>query len=321
MSRRAGAVAALVVAGLLRTSVGEAQETEPAPSATVSPQAVAIADVIEVIGVGWQPGSLVTAVLCGNGAARGSLDCVAAGRETGVDSEGAFHMSLTVTAPPSPCPCVVAVSAVPGPDHTLVPLEIEGAPTGPPDDQGAPAPRLVVDARLEGSGPWTAWFGASGERILVLTVRNTGTAPADMRLAVAVGRGDTADVAIGVDDPGQLEPGDSRTLRIPVRFEPLGFGRHIVAGEVAAPGAVAPFEVHTSIHPWGVFGAVLLGFGAVAAVGLSRIRRRVRRSRAGGGAVSPRGCPCSVELGWRPGDVVQAASFLSWQVGVTVLAM
>jgi hypothetical protein len=267
-----------VVSSVLPTSVGEAQATEPAaPSATVSPQTIAVGGVIQVTGVGWQPGSLVVVEVCGNRAVRGSLDCVAAGRQTDIDRQGALRTSLTVSTPPSPCPCVVAVSAVPGPDRAVLPLQIAGAPETPSPKSSAPsapAPRLVVDAELEGSGPWSAWFGASGKRTLVLTVRNTGTAPADMRLAVAAGAGDTRDVAIGVDDPGRLEPGASRALRIPIQFDPLAFGRQTVSGEIAAPGAVAPFKVRTSVYPWGLLVVALVLVLLLVLLALRKVRRR-----------------------------------------------
>ena len=279
MRRGAFALAALVVSGLLLTSVGEAQ-TGPTPSATVTPQAVAIGGQIQVTGAGWKPGNLVVVEVCGNKAVRGSLDCAAAGRQTDIDRQGAFRTSLTVATPPSPCPCVVAVSAVPGPDRAVVPLQIAGAPVSPVPEPSAPAPRLMVDAELEGSGPWTAWFGASGERTLVLTVRNTGTAPADMRLAVAAGPGDTADGAINVDDPGRLEPGASRTLRIPVPFDPLAFGRQTVSGEIAAPGAVAPFKVRTSVYPWGLLVSALVLVLLLFLLVLRKVRRRRRAARA-----------------------------------------
>jgi hypothetical protein len=59
-----------------------------------------------------------------------------------------------------------------------------------------------------------------------------------------------------------------------VRFDPLGFGRHVVAGEIAAPGTEVPFQVGTSIHPWGLYAVALVGLGAIVAATFTRLRRR-----------------------------------------------
>jgi hypothetical protein len=274
-------VASLVVAVLLPVPAVQAQETDDsAPVVLVSPQTVNLGGTVEVTGSGWQPGSLVVADICGNEAARGSLDCIGATSERGVDGDGRFSLSLTVLRPPSPCPCVVVVTGAGGPQPVAVPLEIQGHPEAPVqeiDEADSPAGHLVVDeARLEGSGPWPAWFGASPSRTLVLTVRNTGDDAADLRLTVTAGPGDNPEGWVPVPDPGRLEAGERRTLRVPVDFDPLGFGRHTVAGEIEGVGSTASFATSTNIHPLGLYGvgaAILILAGAMFAV-----RRRSRSS-------------------------------------------
>jgi len=276
VSSRAFALATLIMASGLLSSTAEAQEPpEPMPTAVTSQQTVALGDVVDVSGEGWPPDSLVVIEVCGNLGAGGSLDCTVPTPERGVDREGRFRIPVTVTPPPTPCPCAVIVTGVSGTQHLVLPLTIEGAPTEPGRGEPAPAPALVVEAaRLEGSGPWTAWFGAPASRTLVLTVRNTGTAPADARLTLAAGPGDNPHGWVPETQPGPLDPGERRTLRTPVRFDPLGFGRHVVVGEIAAPGTEMPFEVGTSIHPWGLYAAALVALGAIAVATFNRLRHR-----------------------------------------------
>lgn len=275
MSRSAFALATLIMASGLLLSTAEAQEPpDPMPTAVLAQQTVAVGDVVDVSGEGWPPDSLVVIEVCGNLGVGGSLDCAVPTPERGVDRDGRFRIPVTVTAPPTPCPCAVIVTGLSGTQPLVLPLTIEGVPVEP-GGESAPAPALVVEAaRLEGSGPWTAWFGAPASRTLVLTVRNTGAAPADPRLTLAAGPGDNPHGWVSVTQPGRLDPGERNTLRTPVRFDPLGFGRHVVAGEIAAPGTEVPFQVGTSIHPWGLYAAALLGLGAIVAATFTRLRHR-----------------------------------------------
>lgn len=271
------AIAAIAAMVFLPAPAAQGQDTDDsAPVVQVYPQTVSIGGTVEVTGQRWQPGSLVVADICGNQAERGSLDCTGAYSERGVDGNGRFTLSLTVLRPPSPCPCVVVVTGSGGPGQVVEPLEIEGHPQAPVeeiDEDESPAGDLEVDdAYLEGSGPWSAWFGASPSRTLVLTVRNNGDTAADLRLTVHAGVGDDPEGWVPAPDPGRLEPRESRTLRIPVDFDPLGFGRHTVAGEIEGVGSTASFAASEDIHPWGLYGvgAALL----VLAVTTFAVRRR-----------------------------------------------
>jgi hypothetical protein len=268
-------LATLITASALLFSTAEAQESpEPTPTAVISQQNVAIGDVVDISGDGWPPGSLVVIEVCGCLGAGGSLDRAVPTPERGVDRDGRFRIPVMVTAPPTPCPCAVIVTGLSGTQPLVLPLTIEGVPVEP-GGESAPAPALVVEAaRLEGSGPWTAWFGAHASRTFVLTVRNTGAAPADARLTLVAGPGDNPHGWVSMTQPGRLDPGERNTLRTPVRFDPLGFGRHVVAGEIAAPGTEVPFQVGTSIHPWRLYAVALVGLGAIVAATFTRLRRR-----------------------------------------------
>ncbi|MFP3900460.1 MAG: hypothetical protein ACLFXM_06370 [Acidimicrobiia bacterium] len=290
-------VAPIVVAPVVLASIALTALVLPAPAAhgqdaddsapvvLVSRRSVDVADTVDVTGGGWQPASLVVLDICGNRAARGSLDCTGAPIEKGVGADGRFRLSLNVRVPPSPCPCVLVVTGLGGPERAVVPLEIRGHPEISDEEvdeiaeaEQAPAGRLVVDdARLEGGGPWSSWFGGSATRTLVVTVRNTGEAAAGLRVAVSAGRGDDPEGWVPVTDPGRLDAGEERTLHIPVRFDPLGVGSHTVAGEVAGRGTTATFDASTTIHPWGLYG--LAGATLVLSVVTVGVRLRRRRGR------------------------------------------
>jgi len=278
--RPLAAALGLLAVGALVAPAAASPRVEPALA--LVPQSVAVGGPVTALGVGWVPDSLVVIELCGNQAIRGSLDCTAEG-ERGVDGEGAFRVTFTATPPPAPCPCVVVVTALggDGPGRVAAPLQIAGVPVVPVNDPRPPPPELSVTARLEGGRPVAAWFGGADERTLVLTVHNDGSVPAELRLDVAVGPGALPDTDVDTGDPpGKIYPGGTRILRVPVEFEPLGFGHHVVAGEVAAPGASAAFEVGVDVQPWGLYAVMFLVvvLAAVLAVLLLRRRRRRRRS-------------------------------------------
>jgi hypothetical protein len=268
-SPRAGAGAAVPAGG------GDVE-----PAVALVPQSVAVGGPVTALGVGWVPDSLVVIELCGNAAIRGSLDCITE-QERGVGGDGSFRVTFTATPPPTPCPCAVAVTALggDGPGRVVAPLQLAGVPVAPVDDPRPPPPELAVTARLAGGPPVAAWFGGADERTLVLTIRNVGQVPADLRLDVALGPGAFPDSEVDTGDPpGTIAPGGIRVLRIPVRFEPLGFGRHVVAGEVAAPGASAAFQVGVDVQPWGLYAVVFLVVLLVAALAGALLWRRRRRS-------------------------------------------
>ena len=78
--------------------------------------------------------------------------------------------------------------------------------------------------------------------------------------------------------PGTVAPGESLVLRVPVRFESLAVGHHVVAGEVAAPGTTAPFEIGLGLQPWGLYAVVAVVVLAAAGLTVAILWRR-RRGR------------------------------------------
>lgn len=100
-----------------------------------------------------------------------------------------------------------------------------------------------------------------------------------------MGPGDEPDTAVAIGDPpGTIAPGERLVLRVPVEFESLAIGDHVVSGEVAAPGSVAPFEVSLGIQPWGLY--IVIGVAVVAGVVVAILWRLRRRRHAEPAAVT-----------------------------------
>ena len=125
----------LLVAVCLIVLIGLPGRASAVGSPTVTPGSAAGAppgrDVLVHVD-GWQPGSVVTVLLCGNGARRGSQDCdLVAGESVTVRGAAPEYVLLPVTLPPAPCPCVVRASDVPDVVVATAPFDVIGAPTAP----------------------------------------------------------------------------------------------------------------------------------------------------------------------------------------------
>ncbi|WP_436775247.1 hypothetical protein [Yinghuangia sp. YIM S09857] len=212
------------------------------------------------------PSGAITVRLCGNAAARGSADCA---NTTAVSSHvrGAAPAAvvLVVAAPPVACPCVVQASDTATAARAAQPF----TPTGLPDLPQAPASEPataaaveIADARLVDERPWherwSAWFGGSAHRTLVLTLRNPGTVPAAAPpLSLVVGRGDPPTTLLAAPDVGTLAPGEQRTFHIGVTLGAPAYGTYHVRGQLgdsaASTGVPATsFALRASTTPWGL---------------------------------------------------------------------
>ena len=131
----------------------------------------------------------------------------------------------------------------------------------------------VTEADVTGRGPWTSWIGGPSDRTLHLTVRNTGNvAILDPRLVVTVGRGGDPAGIVETPDLGRLEPGESRSIEVPVELDALSFGSYTVLARVGGGAEPVVARTEASTYPW------LLIAGAIVLVqlGLLAIRNRVR---------------------------------------------
>ncbi|MEV7991798.1 hypothetical protein AB0O67_07745 [Streptomyces sp. NPDC086077] len=214
---------------------------------------------VTVTGGGWRKRTLLMILICGQsvpsrGVIGGTNSCANAdGRAVTTDAEGRFRKELPVAEPPVPCPCVVHVATVTGPEaqadaifqvagHTVEPLPAEPA-----------GGRLSVldDTRLDGSSGLLTWFGAPPARTLVLTVGNVGTsAVTDPVFQVGTSHGVFAPAWEERQWRGTIAPGRKAQIRLPAELAAGAHGDYTVSlkygGKVLAeqPWAVG--------RPWGV---------------------------------------------------------------------
>lgn len=150
-----------------------------------------------------------------------------------------------------------------------------------PDDLGAAGdgPLLVFSgARLEGGGPWTSWFGAPPDRVLLASVGNIGddaSDPAPLDLVLERGMR-VVDEGSALVVPA-LAPGETATLRIAIELPAFAIGTYGVEGSV--PGMTATgFRAETTHVPWVLVFVPALVLLQLALVGArNRVRRRLHR--------------------------------------------
>ena len=102
------------------------------PTVALDRTGTAAGEQLRVTGAGWVPGSTLVVELCGQGAIHGSPDCAVASQViVGADAAGTFVTSLTVSLPPSPCPCVVKAADEASHIAATAAVAVQGIPTVP----------------------------------------------------------------------------------------------------------------------------------------------------------------------------------------------
>ncbi len=271
-----GAIAVLAVGALLSPPT-TAQEPDE-PSVSVDARSGRFGEPLGVRGTGWLPNSTAFVELCGNEARNGTPDCDQENaRLVGVSSSGSFTVPILVGQPPSPCPCVIQVSNQGSPVVATAPVEIPEAAFADLDEQAvdpSPSRQLALSGWIEGTGPWTAWLGASPRRTVVITAENVGdVATDDSVVSLALGGGDDPTGFLESVEVGRLAPGESERFEIPIELGALAFGSYTVTGEIAALDEPATFSAQTSSYPWAL---ILIPLAAVVQFVLLRVRNRVR---------------------------------------------
>ncbi|GLU50445.1 hypothetical protein [Nocardiopsis ansamitocini] len=275
------AVLALAVSTLLALSPPVAADTTPtgqgappAPQVSLDSASGGVGDTVVVRLSAWPIGT-TTVRVCGGGDYVGSADCAFSDAVTVVaDATGAGAGVLTLSEPPTACPCVVQVSDVTGRYRVDVPLALDGVPTLTPQQQqerldtlnpaGVLRMLTVTDAAFLPEGGdwwsgWPAWLGVPTQRVVRITIENTGLEPVeDPAVSIAVGR-DTAPTGL-VYPPRihRLEPGQVAFYDVAVDLPAPLFGTYVVRGEIVGLDAPVAFEASTASQPW-----VLLGIGAL----------------------------------------------------------
>ncbi|MFE7301449.1 hypothetical protein [Streptomyces sp. NPDC057579] len=238
----------------LPAPVARADPAGGAPSAAVSQKEAGTGGSVTVTGRGWHPHTLLTLLICGQNMIGGTNSCANGdGRAVTTDDRGAFSKPLPVAEPPKPCPCVVHVATVTGPEAAAdAPFKVAGHPVAPlPQDVSAGRLAVLAQPRLTGSSGLLTWFGAPPQRELTVTVGNLGSAPAkDPVFQVGTSHGVFAPQWEDQQWRGTVPAGRKAEVRLPVELAAGAHGDYLVSLKYGGKLLVEqPWEVG---RPWGV---------------------------------------------------------------------
>ena len=269
------------------------------PTLVLSKSTAKLGEHVGVTGSGFPLGAQVQVEICGIGGSSNSCAIAAAVTAT-ADALGAFHQSLPVVEPPTPCPCTVHAAPFAGAaaDPVDVPITVPGLRFLPQAAPAAAGTAKLLDAVLVPDSPVLAQFGADGSARVTLTFADLGGGAApDPGVALTLSR---AGRRIGrYPVPwigGDLAVGARRTLVCDLAL-PGGWFRDYEIGVELGPAA-DPITVRTlsaAVRPWGEVvapAALLAGLGCLLAARRRRhepvrglpVRQggaQVRRSGAG----------------------------------------
>lgn len=214
---------------------------------------------VTVTGSGWRPEAILMVLICGRstpsgGVPGGTDSCANAdGRAVTADDKGAFRRELPVAEPPVPCPCVVHVSTITGPEAEAdVAFRVAGHSVEPlPREVTGGRLSLLTDSRLTGSSGLLTWFGAPPARELVLTVGNVGTSPVkDPVFQVGTSHGVFAPRWEEQRWRGTVPPGGEARVTLPVELAAGAHGDYTVS--LTYGGKVLAEQPWSVGRPWGV---------------------------------------------------------------------
>ena len=268
----------------LSLSVAHAQPVVSGPTASAERRVVELDSSLRVTLTGFQSDK-VTLAFCGNEARRGSGDCnLPASMAEGLAADGIpTIITMRVSAPPVPCPCLVRVWSGFDDEVAVAPVTIVGHPIGPVVETETLKDPFVLSIRAEpadsGSIGWIrSGLGGPRKYRVTATVKNRSTVALDVgRLSGGAGHSVDDDVIDFVfDSPGTLEPGQTWSQDITATLPGPSFGStkwHLDASTSAAPVSASST---TSQRPMLLIVIVLF---LVADVFLLAIRFLIRRHR------------------------------------------
>ena len=290
VARLAGALSVVASVAVSAVVLGATPAAAAGPEIKTTTQYATIGERIGVTGTGWSPvGETVQIQLCGRNAIDLSNDCDQTNQYTAaIRPGGIFYGSLVVQAPPTPCPCVVMVTASGSFAGVKAPLTISGAPSAPLPPVTPPGPPVRLVPTVDEPVSVSSLFGGPKDVTLVLTVKNTsGVALNAPALSVSVGRGSDPTGFVEGRQLAPLPAGASRTLRIPVRIPPFTYGDYTIRSSVATGQGTVAENTPVSSYPWGLLAVVVLLVALVLLWIVRRMRRRVAAGDAGPGAGAP----------------------------------
>ncbi len=270
------AVAAATV--LLSSAAAIAQDDAPEPTLESNLAGAGFGERVIVSGTNWPPNSIVQVQTCGNLGLNGTSDCDQITTvQAGVNTAGTFAAVMLIGNPPVPCPCVFLVTSQSSGLVESLEFELRGAAVSDDEPAGIVLPerRLnISEARIEGSGPWTALFGAPPQRTFVLTIVNTGAVPVNNpSIVLGLGKGADPTGFVAAPEIDRIEPGESVTVRVPLELPVMAIGTYAVVGSIPGFDTPIEFRAETSQIPWLL---LLIPVLILVQVGLLAIRNRVR---------------------------------------------
>ncbi|MGJ5875386.1 hypothetical protein [Streptomyces griseiscabiei] len=229
------------------------------PTVHVSKPEAGTGGSVTVTGSGWRPKAILMVLICGQasparGVSGGTDSCANAdGRAVTADGKGGFRRELPVAEPPVPCPCVVHVSTITGPEAAAdAAFEVAGHSVEPlPREASGGRLSLLTDGRLTGASGLLTWFGAPPARELVLTVGNVGTSPVKNPVfQVGTSHGVFAPRWEEQQWTGTIRPGSEARVTLPVELAAGAHGDYTVSLKYG--GKVLAEQPWTVGRPWGV---------------------------------------------------------------------
>lgn len=238
--------------------------------ASASPSTARVGERITVRGSGWPATSVINAVICGNNALNGQVDCdPASGAQDVSDTLGDVLFEMVATVPPLPCPCVVRVSALSDAESVSAPLEIIGADVAEPQRDSDTVRALDVSLALSGGPSAASLFGVAAARELTLVARNSGTQPLlQVPVSLTFGSGtNPTDPVVIQDVPNvvlpDLQPGETGEVRVPIEIPAIAAGKYTARASfvgldtLSENGAALPpgqnsVSTTTTTYPWGL---------------------------------------------------------------------
>ena len=272
--------AMLLAAAAVPLATSDAGAYSAGPILKVAPDLALPGRTVRVVGSNFPGSTNVQAQICGDRALGGSVDCdLSSSQEVAVTPTGQFDITLSVTIPPKPCPCVVMAVDASLTITPTTPFTVIGAPVSTPTRFGI-RPLRVRSANLEGDGPWTSWFGASPQRTLVVTVFNPNrTSYVNPPLVLTVGSNAATSTKEATSVPlASLGPLQTRTYRVPVSFPAFSIGEYQVHGLLGSAGMTTHFSVSTWLIPWGLLVLLLIVLEIILLAITRAVRERRRRN-------------------------------------------
>jgi len=250
----------------------------------LSPSEARIGEHVIVRLEGWHSAA-VTLTICGNLGLRGTPDCdVVGGLGIGLANSGPTLADLTVSAPPTTCPCVVRASGATSGEAATAPLGIVGAPVGPVTRPSTPdlvsLSAEVTEVRKGRGAAVRALLGGRTQHRVRVTMRNTSNVTLSrVSLGVALGRKPDGAQSVDVPDVLPLKAGETRVYDVPTTLSAPTWGEYLWDVTADGAGPRVRVQVRTSARPWLLYLLAVLLFADLGA--FAALRRRRRRERRG----------------------------------------